>query len=110
MIDRATIDDVYEAGSGDVEDDRWEPVSIWRRADRVDVLRLRIREVPEHTKLEGTYSIVDPSIEQDDVWPLFKRAYLTTLTMHFYRDRITTVNLERDDGRYSMWKRYASDD
>ena len=89
---RYVIDETFEAGSGDVRDDV-EPIFIWSRRDRVDVLRGELRE--DHHTLELRYTILDSSLEDADVLRLFHIAYLDVLTnhhwfnkVHFYASRV----------------------
>jgi hypothetical protein len=96
MLRSTCIEAEFEAASGDVDDAGEEPVYIARRATGQDVIIVRLRSVGR--ELRGTYTILDPSLNRDDVVVLFAQTYLGTLTNHCWRATIDDVVLEPADG------------
>src|SRR4030095_15101507 len=96
MLYSTCIEERYEAAAGDLDDQDWAPVFISRRDTGEDVITLKIRE--EGHLLVGTYEILDPELDRDDVVVLFAQTFLRTHANDWYRDKVDEIVLDPADG------------
>ncbi len=81
---RNVIRETFEASSGDMKGDV-EPIFIERRKDRQNVVTGELRQ--DQGTLELRYTVLDPSLDPDDVARVFHIAYLDGLTGHHWYNK-----------------------